>query len=474
MFAILLPVMLLMLGLIIDGSNLIAEHRNSQQAVDAAAVAAARSKYTSGSDTLARTAARQFVQQHNGLTDAGVTFNSPPLAGAYAGDANYVEVVVSQPVDTLLMDIAGHRSVHHVQSRAVAGFEPSTAGAALVVLDPDPPPLNVLGLPAILPPLPAIVGGLEVIGVGRLDVEGAVLVNTEWGGSDENGDPAGNAPPPPFAVTSNLGLPLQRIRAEDIRVVGGVDNPGNYAAINAGDPSPLRANMLPVPDPYRGLPAPTTANDPANVSNVVHGGVRVARLPLLPPVRLSPGVYDWIEIVLGRVEFEPGVYIIRGVNPITQIGLNVLGGNVRAEGVMFYLTNAGAYSPLTGAPDAADGETAPPAPPIAGLLPSAVINVGLLQSSFSPLDDPASPFDGLLIYQRRLDRRPIFVVAQNLIGAGSFGGSVYARWGHVTFIGQGDHEASFASGTLRVVNLGNVTLSPGRLLPPAQDVFLVE
>ena len=129
---------------------------------------------------------------------------------------------------------------------------------------------------------------------------------------------------------------------------------------------------------------------------------------------LNPGVYDWIEIVTGRVVFNPGVYVIRGVNPLTRIGLNILAGRVTANGVMFYMTNSTGYSAGAGSPDSADGETVPAVPGLGSLLPSAVINIGLLGSQFTPLDDPSSPFDGMSIYQRRQDRRPIVILNDDL------------------------------------------------------------
>src|SRR5690606_21970258 len=106
----------------------------------------------------------------------------------------------------------------------------------------------------------------------------------------------------------------------------------------SGGRSPVRANRLPVPDPLIELPVPTLAADPSNVSNVLHGGMRIADLPLInPPRTLQPGVYDYLQIVSGDVTLRPGVYIIRSVDPLTGIALSILGGTVRAEGVMFYI-----------------------------------------------------------------------------------------------------------------------------------------
>ncbi|MBI3464449.1 MAG: hypothetical protein HY000_15555 [Planctomycetes bacterium] len=474
LFAVLLPALLAFTGLIIDGGLLMAAQRHAQHVADAAATAAALEKHRGESDSTAAAAATNLVHAHNGLPDAQVVVNIPPAQGPYAGRSGYVEVVLAHDVPTYLMQVLGAASSSTVRAQAVAGYEPSTAGAAIVVLDPDPPPLSVSPIPPLLPAAPALLGGFEVLGQGELRVEAAVLVNTQWGGVDQNGDPAGDGPGPPYAIACTPLLPLTQLRALDIRVVGGVDNPNNYGHISPQQDSPLKANKLPVPDPFRNLPPPTLTTDPSNVRADIYGGVTVANLPLAPPRVLQPGVYDWIEVISGRVIFSPGIYVIRGANPLTQAALSIVGGNVTAQGVMFYITNSPAYSINDGSPDSLDGETAPPAPGAAALLPSVILNLSLLNSTFSPLNDPTSPFHGMTIYQRRRDRRPIIILREDLLLAGSFSGTAYAKWGHVILAGSGTFDARFVAGTMRVVNATNVTLAPGTLLPPAEDVFLVQ
>ncbi|MEX2287982.1 MAG: pilus assembly protein TadG-related protein [Planctomycetaceae bacterium] len=473
LFAVLLPALLTMAGLVIDGSLMMAEYRGAQHVADAAATAAARVLQMEEGIAAAQQRAREVVQAENGLTDAEVSVNIPPEDGPYAGNANFVEVEIVQPTEIRFYNFVGGQRHQKVRTRAVAGFETSTAPAAIVVLDPDPKPFALPPLVG-LPSLPSLLGGLEVLGAGQLRVDGALIVNTEWGGVDEDNNPSGNGPSPPYGASCTPLLSLTKVLARDIRVVGGVDDPKNYGHFTAGKSSPLTANSLPVPDPLANLPVPTTSVDPTNVVATSYGGVQVIGLPLLPPRVLNPGVYDWIEIVSGRVTFTPGVYIIRSVNPITQIGLNVLAGQVTADGVMFYITNNGGYSLGSGSPDSGDGETAPAAPGVGTLLPSAVINVGLLGSQYSGLDDPGSPFDGMMIYQRRQDRRPIVIINDDLLNNGSFGGRVYAKWGHVIVAGKGLFDASFVAGTMRVIALLNMTLAPSQPLPPAEDVYLVE
>jgi hypothetical protein len=329
-----------------------------------------------------------------------------------------------------------------------------------------------------LPSLPAIVGGLEVLGIGRVDVDGAVLCNNTWGGVDENGDQIGS-PSGLLGLSHSVScmpvISLSKLRCRDLRVTGGVDRQQNYAPYVTGQPAPLSAGRLPVPDPLSQLPVPTTSVDPSNVKATTFGGKTIVGLPLLsPPVVLSPGVYEWIEILSGRVQFEPGVYVIRGKHPVTQLSLCMLAGQVNAQGVMFYISDSASYSATTGMPDALDATNSPPNIDVATLLPAAIVNMGLVGSSYSGITDAQSPFKGMLLYQRRHDRRPIVLVQENLLGPGVVKGTIYSKWGHVILAGKGPCEARFVAGTMRIVALLDMQIRPEELLTPGQDVYLVE
>ena len=473
---VLLPALLGMLAIVIDGNGLMGQSEQMQHNADAAAEAAAMDLLQGGGSAVATATAGQFVTNYNGATNAGVDVHIPPQDGAYVGNPNFVEVLVSQPGRTFFSRALGSAGTPTLSSRAVAGYGPTTSGAAIVVLDSSPPPLSLpLSIPGVppLPPLPSLIGGLEVLGAGNLQVQGAVLVNNTWGGVDQNGDPAGSGPGPPYAIACTPLISLTRLLATDIRVAGGVDNPANYGSVTPGKSSPLQANKLPVPDPWLNLPVPTVSADPVNVSADYYGGMQVTLLPIQQQT-LNPGVYDWIEINSGQVTFNPGVYIIRNVNPITGIALALLGGQVTALGTTFYITDTANYSPDQGTPDNGDGDNQPPAPGLLTLVPSVVLNIGLPGSTFSPISSPASPFNGISLFQRRFDRRPVVFVQQPLLGGGSFAGGIYAKWAHVMLVGEGTFNCSVVAGTMRVVELLDCTIAPPSFLPPVQEVFLVE
>ncbi len=65
-------------------------------------------------------------------------------------------------------------------------------------------------------------------------------------------------------------------------------------------------------------------------------------------------------------------------------------------------------------------------------------------------------------------------VQQNLLLGGSFAGNIYAKWGHVILAGKGDYDSAIVAGTMRLIALLDMEITPSRPLPPAYDVFLVE
>jgi hypothetical protein len=140
---------------------------------------------------------------------------------------------------------------------------------------------------------------------------------------------------------------------------------------------------------------------------------------------------------------------------------------------MFYITNSTTYSATSGAPDSGDGNSVPPAGSLGTVLPSVVI-ASLLGSTYSPINTSSSPFNGLLVYQRRLDRRPIVFADETLILGGTLSGSVYAKYAQIVFAANGTFDMSFVAGSMCFANILQCTIAPAHLLPAANDVFIVE
>ena len=114
------------MALAIDVGYFFREKRMAQAAADAAAVAAAE-EFSAG-DSVNMQSAANAVSAMNGFDTtlashpATVQINNPPLNGMYSGSSNYVEVIVSRSVPTLLLGAfnPAHSTIT-VSGRSVAG-----------------------------------------------------------------------------------------------------------------------------------------------------------------------------------------------------------------------------------------------------------------------------------------------------------------------------------------------------------------
>ena len=93
-----------------DVGIMLREKRLLQIAADSAAIAGA-SDFSYGNATTAARAAAAQNGFTNGSGGATVTVNSPPLYGAYAGHAGYVEVIASQNQPTIFMGFFGRSAM---------------------------------------------------------------------------------------------------------------------------------------------------------------------------------------------------------------------------------------------------------------------------------------------------------------------------------------------------------------------------
>jgi hypothetical protein len=282
--ALLLPVLLAMTGLVLDGGAVYQTKRRLQTAADAGAMGGAHELWR-GNTTGAPDAARSDVGL-NGYTDANssIMVNYPPASGPRGGDPGFVEVIVSQRVPTFLLRIL-NREFTTVRARAVAGLVRG-AGGCVMALDPSQR------------------GALTVQGTSVLTSGCGVMVNS----SDEQ------------AIVANGG---GCIYAGEIGVAGGYRAAGSLDCLS---PTPT-SGVPPALDPMAWIAAPSLPSS-RTATNFSHSE---------GDVTLFPGVYyNGIEISGGTVIFQPGIYILDGG------GFRASGNAVlRGDGVLFYNTNTG-------------------------------------------------------------------------------------------------------------------------------------
>jgi hypothetical protein len=469
-----------MTGLIVDGGLMMASYRHASNAADAAAMAAALTLMRGGTGAQAIAQGTTFVTDgaHNALPNATVTINIPPSSGPYAGSNNYAEALVASPAPTYFIHVfPGQSNSTTVNGRAVAGFEAVAAGEGVITLNPNAKP------------------GLKVSGGGSLIVEGDVLVNSTGGGEDENGNAVGNGQDGAMATNNST------VQAANILISGGVNDSDNFQSNPPGGPSPLDAGTGAFyPDPLicmdtpmvgtgvfnvdRGSPAASSGslqlNNPMDANDVVGGGPNFIEYPgtANETMVLHPGIYASITITGGKVRFEPGIYVLRPVGNTVFI-LDITGGEVTANGVMFYNTGDN-YDPVTGMPDAAErcqpNLTSPPPddPEFGAIKINAGMNFQPLDATtYSPAGNDVTDFHNMLFYYRRTNGEVMQI--EGNADDGNLAGTLYAPSAEVQISGQGTYDAQFIVGSMALTGQGDVTLNyNGAGVGKAPQVFLVE
>ena len=146
MFVLLTPALLGMVGLTIDGGLMLVTHRQTQNAADAAALAAAVDLNNNLLPPIPQNTAQTYVQTYNNMPNATTApyVNIPPLSGPHSsasiGSAsnNYAEAIITYPFQTSFIQVLGVNSSQQVTARAVAGYEN--------VAPPGQPPQNLVFL----------------------------------------------------------------------------------------------------------------------------------------------------------------------------------------------------------------------------------------------------------------------------------------------------------------------------------------
>ena len=278
---VMLPVLLGISGLALDGSLWYAQKRSVQTIADTAAYSVMLEVQRVGDVALAKAAAKADAETYGLDESAGdsITFNIPPTSGDYAGMAGYYEVIVERPAAVFLAGLVVND--FNTAGRAVSG------GAA-----GSPPP-------CILATDPSMKDAFKVNN-GTVNTTGCdIQVNS----SDDSA----------VHVHKN-GI----LNADPINIVGDYVNKGTMS-------STPNVDMPSITDPLQNLATPTVSGcDYTDVS--YSGGSHT----------LSPGVYCGGISVSGsaQVTMTAGTYIISGDNNDT---LSVTGqANVTGNGVTAY------------------------------------------------------------------------------------------------------------------------------------------
>ncbi len=285
--AVLLPLLCGCLGMVLVIGYLYYRNRLIQTAADAGALEAGQElKRKNYSDI---TPAGREQSGENGFdtnNNSTINVNRPPSSGTFAGDSNFVEVVVNNNASNFFMRALGY-DYTQVSARAVAGLVPGGSGC-IYVLD------NSANK------------ALEVTSGSSIQADDCcVLVNSN----------SSNA----LSVTSGSNL-----TADCINVVGDYDDGGGTIS-----PEPSTEGD-PLPDPLEDL-APPDDTGPCDHTEFTLSGQTAT---------LSPGIYcGGLSVESGSdATLQEGNYILRGK------GLKVSSNSsIEGTGVSFYNTSGSGY-----------------------------------------------------------------------------------------------------------------------------------
>ncbi len=253
-----------MLGFLSLGTELglwYAAKRSLQTAADAGAIGGAF-EVAAGASGAVIAAASTNDAGLNGATAANgatVTVNSPPLSGAYTGDAKSVEVIISQP-QTLLFSALFLNNAVTVTARAVARYSGTSAGKYCVL-------------------------GLDTTASDTVYLSNnATLPNASCGVASNS--------------SSARGIDL----SNNASISGPVATNGGYTLSNNASIKGTISTGVVTADPYAGVTAPTPA---ACTSQTASGSNNVT-------VNLTPGTFcNGLNFQNnGTVNMAPGTYIV--------------------------------------------------------------------------------------------------------------------------------------------------------------------
>ncbi len=259
---LMLPVLLGVTGMAVDGSIWFANKRSMQNTADAAAFTAALEMTRVNDDSLAKSRAISDAEDNQYDPSAGDTIeiNSPPKYGPYSGNNAAFEAIVSSPSPSFLSRII-HGEQITVSARAVAIVANPGATPCVLTLDSDMPD--------------AIKVNNGTVNAGGCRVQ------------SNSTDPGG------LHVFSG-----GEMQADNIDLVANDHIEDGYLSSQ-----PSYGN-LPVPDPFAGIPTP-------GVGTCNHTDLELSGNQYYP---LSPGTYCGGISISGKaeVEFLPGEYVITG------------------------------------------------------------------------------------------------------------------------------------------------------------------
>jgi len=285
MTALLMPVVVGVMAVTLDGGLLYLQRRQAQSIADAAALAGAYAVYNGNNFSTAQSAAIAIASQ-NGITIASSQITQP--------QAGYVAVSVTSTKPRYFSSIWGSGSMSATASAtALGGSNTPYSTAAILVLNPAGSSVTLSGTTSV-----TAVGGSVIV--------------------DSN------------SASSILSSGAPSITTPVLDLSGGIQfsgtNPNKATVTNTGQTS--------TPDPLASISAPSTSGLTVQSSSAISLSGSASKT-------LDPGIYNGGISISGSssLTLNPGVYYINGG------GINMSGpSSISGNGVFIYNTGGGAIN----------------------------------------------------------------------------------------------------------------------------------
>jgi Flp pilus assembly protein TadG len=427
-------------ALAVDIGYMYSTRRNMQTAADAAAIAGANTLQTTNSGNYAQAAAD--VATLNGFTNGqnGVSVTAgAPTSGPYSGNANYVQVNVSEAVPTYFLRVLGYNTLN-VAVSAVAGTVSGTG--CIYALDPSASGAISLSGNINITASCGIIDNSS--SSSALTGNGNGTVNTSYTGVAGNysksssfnftptpkisiapaSDPLGgitaptgytsNATYTQLSTTNSGNYPVsgnnQTVTVPPSIYGGGISIAGNntvvtFSSANYGNGITVSGNVSSATfnsGTYQNGGSGNSISISANATTTFNANgnyVFAGRLTLSGnnTVTLSPGTYYGGISISGNatVTFNPGTYILAGG------GLSVTGNStLTGTGVTFYNSYSKnyAYQPINLAGNETANLSAPTSGSLAGMLFFQDRSIPSGSGTSTIVGNSSSTFDGAIYF----------------------------------------------------------------------------
>ncbi len=297
--AILLPIVIGGMGLGAETGYWYLSQRKMQHTADVSAHAGATRKRAGDDETKIRAAA-EHIAAASGMAE--IVVNNPPTSGAYAGDMDSVEVLISKTQPLLFSSIFMDAPVT-IDARAVARFSSDNNSVACVL-------------------------ALSKTASGAVTVSGSTTVNLEGCDVHSNSNAANSF------LMSGSGI----LTTDCVTTVGGAVT---TAQLTVNNPDCPKEQSGEIPDPFEMVLEPAVTGTCR--SNKVGTPSKATALPnpQTPQENHPSGVLairfcDGLDLK-GQVTFAPGLYIIQGDVTVNAGEETQLFG----DGVTFFITSGG-------------------------------------------------------------------------------------------------------------------------------------